>query len=108
MSRDIRQYVKSCHKCKINKPTPTTRLPLCSIHTPDKPFEEIEMDTIGPLTASVEGFKYAVTVICNLSKYLITIPVQDKSATTIAKAIVDNIYLIYGPFKKVITDKGSE
>lgn len=37
-----------------------------------------------------------------------TVPIPDKRATTIAKAIFENFILIYGPMKQLTTDHGTE
>lgn len=68
----------------------------------------VEIDTIGPLRKTNSTNMYIVTTICNLSKYLVTIPVPDKSANTIAKAIYENHVLIFGPMKVMKTDVCSE
>lgn len=57
---------------------------------------------------SSKGNRYAVTIQCDLSKYVIAIPVPDKSADTIARAVVEGCILIYGPMKAIRTDQGTE
>ena len=54
------------------------------------------MDTVGLLTKSTKGNRYALTVQCDLTKYIITVPIADKQASTLAKALVENLILIYG------------
>lgn len=108
MSKDIAQYVRNCHACKINKPTYKTREPLTRTLTPQKPFDIIIIDTIGPLQKSQYNNKYAVTIICDLSKYLVTVPIENKEAKTIAKAIFKNFILTYGNPKEIRTDMGTE
>ena len=49
-----------------------------------------------------------MTLICDLTKYLVAIPVKNKSATTVAKAIFESFILKYGPMKTFITDMGTE
>jgi len=66
------------------------------------------VDTIGPLPRSETGNEYAVTLICDLTKCLATIPIPDKSAKTVAKAILENLILKYDPMKTFITDIGTE
>jgi len=66
------------------------------------------VDTIGPLSKSENGNEYAVTLICDLTKYLVAISVANKSANTVAKAIFESFILIYGPTKTFITDMGTE
>ena len=75
--------------------------------TPNKPFDIVCVDTIGPFPRSIHGNKYAVTLICDLTKYLVTIPILNKSAKTIVKAIFENFVLAYGPMKTVILYTGT-
>lgn len=47
-------------------------------------------------------------MICDLTKYLVTAPMADKSAKQVAKAIFEHFILIYGPLKEILTDRGTE
>lgn len=76
--------------------------------TPEHAFDRVIVDTIGPLPKSENGNEYAVTLICDLTKYLVAIPISNKSATTVAKAIFESFILTYGPMKTFITDMGTE
>ena len=76
--------------------------------TPVNAFDTVLIDTIGPLPQTESGNEYAVTLICDLTKYLVTIPIPDKSARTVAKAIFESHILTYGPMKMIITDMGTE
>ena len=38
----------------------------------NKPFGTVYVDTIGPFPISIHGNEYAVTLICDLTKYLVT------------------------------------
>lgn len=66
------------------------------------------MDTIGPLQKSFLGNSYAITLVCDLTKYLVTIPIANKEANTIAKSIFEDFILIYGIPKSIRTDCGTE
>lgn len=48
--------------------------------TPLSSFETIIVDTIGPLPKTEQGNEYALTVVCDLTKYLVSIPMPNKSA----------------------------
>lgn len=108
MTRDIAQHVNACHECQVNKVRKHTKIPMGITDSPSKPFETLSIDTIGPLPRTEKQSVYAVTAICNLTKYLICIPVENKEAETIAKAIVENIFLIHGPCSTILTDLGTE
>ena len=66
---------------------------------PERSFDTVVVDTIGPPPKAEIDCQYAVTMICNLSKYLIIVPVKNKSVKTIAQAIVENCILKFGPIK---------
>lgn len=100
MLKDIQSFVRKCHKCQINKSYIKTKEELTITETPCKPFDIITIDTVGPLPKSDNNNLYAVTMICNLTKYLVSIPIPNKESRTIAKAIFDNFISIYGPMKK--------
>lgn len=108
MNKQIAKYVSLCHNCQINKPKAKNIEPLRITSTPQRPFDRVVIDTVGPLHRSDEGNAYIVTMMCDLSKYLVAVPVKNKEAKTIAKAIFENLYLIYGHIREILTDCGTE
>lgn len=108
MSQQVSKYTRSCNSCQINKPKQKTVQELKITDTPQYSFDKIIIDTMGPLPISTNGNRYILTIMCDLTKYLTCIPIPDKSAKTIAKAIVENIVLIYGSPKQLLSDCGSE
>lgn len=108
MTKDITKHVKNCESCQINKSFIKTKEKLTITTTAQTCFDLIAIDTIGPLPKTENNFEYAVTVVCELSKYVIAIPIENKKAHTVAKAIVENVFLIYGPARRVLTDCGTE
>lgn len=108
MTKDIAKFVNSCHKCKLTKPNFKTKEPLRLTETPSKPFDIVQIDTIGPMTKSQNGFVYAVTMMDELTKYLVTIPIENKSARSVAEAIFNHFILIHGPMRQIKTDLGTE
>lgn len=81
---------------------------MCITDTPYKPFNKLSIYTIGPLSITENKNKYALTVICNLTKYLIVVPVKNKESITIAKALVENVFLNYGLCQSILSDMGTE
>lgn len=108
MKRDVTTYVKSCTKCKENKSYQNVREELTITNTPQKAFDTVVVDTVGPFVKSYNGFTYAIMIICDLTKYLVTVPIADKSAKATATSIFESFILVHGPMKKVITDMGTE
>lgn len=108
MSKEITTFIKNCDKCTLNKPKPRTKEHMTITDTPNKPFDTMIIDTVGPLTKSFNGNRYALTMICDLSKFLITVAIPNKEAKTIAKAIFEHLILLHGPMKIMRTDLGTE
>lgn len=108
MSSDVARFVRECTHCSVNKPKIKNREKMILTPTANAPFHTIAIDTIGPFPSTVNQSKYAVTIICEFSKYLIIIPIPNKSAKTIAKAFMDNCLLIFGPVKIIKSDLGTE
>lgn len=108
MTKDVSTFVKQCKECQLNKARVKNRENLSITPTPQYAFDIVLVDTIGPLIKSDKGNAYAVTLICDLTKYLVTVPIPDNKATTVAKAIFENFILCYGPMQHLLTDRGSE
>lgn len=108
MSKDVARMVKECPTCQLTKTTTHTKEKLTSTKTPQKPFDIIIMDTIGPLSKSNNGNKYAVTLMCDLTKHVTNLPIPNKEAKTVAKAVFENFILTFGIVKNIRTDLGTE
>lgn len=108
MTKDIATFVNNCKKCNLNKVKPGNTEELFLTPTPIKPFDIVVIDTIGPLTESNLGNKYALTLMCDLTKYLVTIAIPEKSANTVARAIFENFIMVYGSMNALKSDLGTE
>ena len=49
-----------------------------------------------------------VSAMCPFSKYLIAVPLPDKSAVNVAKALVKHVFFVYGAIEFCFTDRGKE
>lgn len=107
MRKTIKEYVKNCETCVRNKITKHTKEPLVITDTPNKSFETISIDTVGPLRMS-NGYRYILTVQCELTKFVEAFPMQTKEAETVARTLVEKFILKYGCFKTIKSDKGTE
>jgi len=104
----VKNYIKNCEMCKRNKITKYTKEKLIVTPTPAKTFDIVQFDTVGPFPITENGNKFILSIIDELSSYLILIPVKDKSALTVAKTLLNNVVLLYGPMKVLKSDQGTE
>ena len=71
------------------------------------PMEFISMDPIGELyPPSRSGHKYALTVICMLTGYVLCVPLKTKQASEVLQAYIDNAK--FGGSLKILSDNGTE
>lgn len=67
----------------------------------------VGMDLIGPFQSTAEGNKYILTITDYFSKYVEAVPIPDKSAISVARAI-HKVYCRHGAPVSVICDQGKE
>ena len=91
MVRDVTKYYRSCVPGARNRPSssnPCAGLTLSS--QPQEPWQEIAMDIKGPFgrKTTKRGNRYVLVVVDLLTRAAEMIPIPDKSAKTVANAIV--------------------
>jgi len=64
-------------------------------------------DLAGPFPKSTLGHVYILTAKSVFSKYIVLVPLRDKNAITVARAIYERFFLKYGA-RKILTDNGGE
>ena len=65
----------------------------------------ISMDLIGEFhPPSSKGNRYALTVICMHTGFVLCIPLKTKSAEDVVRAYIDRVYSQFGGSEKVLTD----
>ena len=108
LQKMVSEKLSACAKCQLNKVTRHNYERMQVTDTPSSSFEVTEMDLVGPLPITETGFRYAMTFQCSLTKFIHAIPIPDKSAVTVARAIVEQFFCIFGACHKWRTDLGSE
>ena len=75
---------------------------------PDKPFNGICLDCVGPLERSKQGFKWILTCIDLHTSFLLAVPMKLKSADNVIHACIKTILPQIGPSRFILTDKRTE
>ena len=74
----------------------------------DCPFSTIGIDYVGQLPTTPPGNKWILTAVCPYSYFLHAIPVPDKQATPVARALFNDVFLQYGFPAVLQSDQGGE
>lgn len=109
MSNDVKEFVKKCKSCQIQKHSnKNVREPMSITSTPNTSFERVSLDIMGPLDVDNYNYKYILTLQCDLSKFVEAYPLETKETEVVARIFVSNFLLRYGIPKEIITDQGKE
>jgi len=104
---DLNLFIRCCPKCEaFHRGKPPKQAQLNPTHS-GAPGEKLAIDLQGPFPAS-NGFRYILTVICCFSKFSITVPLRNKEAQTVAKALVEHVFLRIGLAHTILSDLGKE
>lgn len=108
MDKDVQQYVKRCDSCQRFKHSLLPKEEMIITSTATEALDKIYLDLVGPIMSDEDEFRYILTIQCELSKYILAIPLKNKESTTVARAFVDHFILKYGIPSAIATDCGTE
>ena len=110
LTDNVKTYVSNCATCQKSKNPPnfSAKAPVYPLPPPDMPNQRIHTDLFGPLPASANGNKWILTVTCAFSKYVRLIPLPNKEATTVARALLTHWIAVFGPMRRLCHDQGRE
>ena len=110
MSKDIEAHIKMCKIChqQDNRGNNKDKVPLQPWGPPTARNQRIHFDLVGPLKSSVSGFKHILSITDAFSRWVELVPIANKEAITVAKALWDNWICKFGFYKQSVSDGGRE
>jgi len=107
MAKDINNFIQKCDACQRYKYTHTKKEPMVVTTTSTVALNKIYLDLIGPFPKEAdENFSYALTMQCELPKFLIITPLETKEADCVARAFVEKFILLYDIPSQIASDCG--
>ena len=107
MWRDVHQHINNCKVCTQFLPNRVYMQPMHP-EIPQSPFASCAMDNIGPLPMSSKGHRHALTFICLLTSYLITVPLNTKMVEKVSMAYIKEILPKTSCPKFILQNNGTE
>jgi hypothetical protein len=110
MARDIESHIKMCKIChqQNNRDNSKDKVPLQPWGPPTSRNQRIHFDLVGPLKSSIYGFKHILSITDAFSRWVELIPIPNKEANTVAKALFDNWICKFGFYRQSVSDGGRE
>ncbi len=106
MRLDIERHIARCLSCAETKGTIHTA-PILEYPLPAGPFDVVGIDLL-QLPHSIQGSIYVLVCIDHFSRFTVLAPLSDKSATTVAHALVSHLICPYTTPRVLLSDNGTE
>ena len=106
----VQDHIKSCRECQERKgrsPRAPT-IPILRHPIPMAPCERWSVDIVGPFPRSSSGNNQALLAVCHMSKFMIGVPMPNKSAPTVLHATTQNLFYVFGDSNVMLTDRAQE
>ena len=110
MASDIERHIKMCRTCHLqdDRKNNKDKAPLQPWGPPSARNQRIHFDLVGPLKSSNSGFRHILTITDAFSRWVELVPIPDKTAITVAKALWDHWICKFGFFRQSVSDGGKE
>ena len=110
LHHDIKTWCHDCQACQRRKsPRRLAKLPAGPLPV-NRLIERVSIDLVEYKTKSVfpTGLKcsYALVIIDNFTRFDVLVALPDKKEETIAKALVEMVFSIFGPPETLHSDQG--
>lgn len=105
MAKQIKEYCKACSVCEKTKVGRYTKNPMIITGNANHFLDQLSLDILGPMASDTE-FSYILTCICDFTKFLILIPLEECTALATAQALMDAVIYPYGFVSKIRSDRG--
>ena len=98
MVQDIEIHIKLCQIChrQNNRNNTKEKAPLRPWGAPTARNQRIHFDLVGPLKSSRAGYKHILTITDAFSRWVELVPIPNKEAITVAKALWDHWICRFG------------
>lgn len=108
MKKDIKNYIKRCPSCQINKTNfKPTKAPMEITTTSNQPFERLAIDIVGPLPQTINNNRFILTMQDDLTKYSYAVAIPNHESRTVAEQLSKFITL-FGIPKVFLSDQGTD
>ena len=106
--QDVEEYCRKCSVCQSVQHGVAPKHGAMQCYEANGPGDRIHIDLTGPHPASSQGAVYILTAIDAFTRYLVAVPLRNKSAVSVADALVKSVFLPFGSCRSVVSDQGTE
>ena len=107
LKRDVRAWVDTCTACQRAKVHRHVKAPLEHFSVPERRFDHVNVDLVGPLPPS-HGFTYLFTMVDRTTRWPEAVPLSSTTAPDLARAFIAVWVSRYGTPADLSSDRGPQ
>ena len=104
---ELHIFIENCSKCSAYHRGNPPRQAYLNPMPLGAPVQQWTIDLVGPFCPS-NGYKFIFTAIDPFTKFAVAKPIRSKDAKTVAKVLVEHIFLVWGRPFDILSDLGPE
>lgn len=108
MTSKIRRYIDKCGICQQSKVTPVKRAGKNQKLHAGRPWQICAVDLVGPLQETERGNNWILVLTDHFTRWSDAIAVTDAKAETVAAALDERVFAIFGMPEEIHTDQGRQ
>ena len=87
LKKDIRDWARACVVCQRAKVHRHVTAPLAHFSVPERRFDHVHVDLVGPLPPS-QGFSYLLTMVDRTTRWPEAVPLASTTTSDVARAFI--------------------
>ena len=108
MNTRVQEYCQTCPSCHAHKRRYDGKVPLFTYPVPNRPWDWVAMDILGPLPKSRRGYIYLLVFVDYLTRYVELAPLRSRQAEGVAEAIRRKLIRNHTTPEILISDNAAE
>jgi transposase InsO family protein len=104
----VSEVCKKCHVCNAYSRGAPPRQGYMALAEVKCPMDRLAIDLTGPHPPSKRRNIYILTVTDCFSRYLVTVPLKNHFAKTVASALLKYVFCRFGLCREILSDQGTE
>ena len=107
LRKDVSAWVSSCIDCQRSKVHRHIKAPLGEFTVPERRFDHVNVDLVGPLPSS-HRFTYLFTMVVRMTRWPEAVPLSSTLASDVARAFIGTWVARFGTPSDLSSDRGSQ
>ncbi|KAJ8358385.1 hypothetical protein AAFF_G00010440 [Aldrovandia affinis] len=107
LKKDVREWAAGCMECQRAKIHRHVKAPLAVFEVPERRFDHVNVDIVGPLPPSC-GFTHLLTMVDRTTRWPEAVPLASTTTADMARAFIDTWVARFGTPSDLSSDRGSQ